>query len=357
MNCQKYLSLGTLLVAWAVVFAVQAKPHAAARSNSRLSQSNSAKPQSPELAEANELISQVIKLYGDRKYKEALPLAKRALEIREKALSPDDQLVRNAQVNLAEIYIALRKYQDADSPLDRAIKSYKNANPDDVRVGDLLERKAIVEYAKGYLGKAESAYEESLRIKEKAFGAGSPKTAQLLLSLGEFHQLTGNDEKSAAFYRRLISATEKRSGPDHNEQLIDAIARYLCALGKLKKQEEADKWQARLSSLQGAATPPAGDSSGTDAFQKGGVLNGKAISMPKPFYPPEARSARASGVVVVQVWIDESGNVLRACAVAGASQLRRVSELAAYSSKFSPTKLSGQPIKVTGVITYNFVRQ
>src|ERR1044071_5132745 len=44
----------------------------------------------------------------------------------------------------------------------------------------------------------------------------------------------------------------------------------------------------------------------------GGVLNGKAISLPKPAYPPIARAARASGTVVVQVVIDENGNVVSA---------------------------------------------
>jgi hypothetical protein len=29
---------------------------------------------------------------------------------------------------------------------------------------------------------------------------------------------------------------------------------------------------------------------------------------------------------------------------------------AAYQARFTPTKLSGKPVKVTGVITYNFVK-
>ncbi len=354
MKSQKYLVLRTLWGVLAFAIAIHAEsPEAQEPAGpSHPIQTASAKPHSTELAEADELIRRVVKLYSDRKYEEALPLAKRALQIREKALSADDQLVRVAQVNLAEVYIALQKYRDAKSPLDRAIKSYRNANPDDVRLGDTLERMALVEYAVGNPGKTESAYEEALRIREKIFGVGSVKTAETLLMLGEFHQLQGNDEKAATFFHRLISAIEKGSGPNQKEQLIDAIARYVCVLGKLRREEESDKWQARLSSLQGPVLPTGVRS---DTYLKGGILNGKAISLPKPFYPPEARFARASGTVVVQVWIDETGHVLRACAVSGPPQLRRVSELAAYGSRFSPTKLSGQPVKVTGIITYNFV--
>lgn len=89
----------------------------------------------------------------------------------------------------------------------------------------------------------------------------------------------------------------------------------------------------------------------------GGVLNGKAISLPKPAYPPIARQAHASGTVVVQVTIDENGNVISAAAVSGHPLLRAVAAAAARGARFSPTKLSGQPVKVTGVITYNFVAQ
>ncbi len=99
-----------------------------------------------------------------------------------------------------------------------------------------------------------------------------------------------------------------------------------------------------------APTPPRAPISG-------GVLNGKAISLPKPPYPPIAKQAHASGTVVVQVTIDENGNVISAHAVSGHPLLQAVAVAAARGARFSPTKLSGQPVKVTGVITYNFVAQ
>jgi periplasmic protein TonB len=89
----------------------------------------------------------------------------------------------------------------------------------------------------------------------------------------------------------------------------------------------------------------------------GGVLNGKAIHLVQPPYPPIARSAHASGQVVVQVLIDENGNVVAAHATSGHPLLAAAAVNAARSSRFSPTKLSGQPVKVNGVIIYNFVAQ
>lgn len=89
----------------------------------------------------------------------------------------------------------------------------------------------------------------------------------------------------------------------------------------------------------------------------GGVLNGKATSLPKPAYPPAARAVKASGSVAVQVVVDEQGNVLSARAISGHPLLRAASEAAAREAKFTPTKLSGKPVKVSGVINYNFVNE
>lgn len=103
--------------------------------------------------------------------------------------------------------------------------------------------------------------------------------------------------------------------------------------------------------------PPAPTPTPRTAPISGGVLNGKAISLPKPQYPPIARAAHAAGTVVVQVTIDENGSVISARAVSGHPLLQAVAVAAARNARFSPTKLSGQPVKVTGVIQYNFVAQ
>lgn len=100
---------------------------------------------------------------------------------------------------------------------------------------------------------------------------------------------------------------------------------------------------------------PASDSS--KAPIHGGVLNGKAISLPKPPYPAIARAARATGTVSVQVVVDERGCIKSARAVSGHPLLQMAAVQAAWKACFSPTRLQGQPVKVSGVITYNFVMQ
>jgi Ca-activated chloride channel family protein len=85
-----------------------------------------------------------------------------------------------------------------------------------------------------------------------------------------------------------------------------------------------------------------------------GVLNGQAISLPAPAYPATAKAARASGMVSVRVTIDESGNVIAATAVSGSPLLQAAAVAAARQAKFTPTMLSGKPVKVSGAIVYNF---
>lgn len=86
----------------------------------------------------------------------------------------------------------------------------------------------------------------------------------------------------------------------------------------------------------------------------GGVVNGKATSLPAPSYPAAASAANIKGSVNVAIVIDESGNVISATAVSGHPLLRSSAVTAAQNAKFAPTFISGQPVKVSGVVVYNF---
>src|ERR1043165_5492050 len=86
-----------------------------------------------------------------------------------------------------------------------------------------------------------------------------------------------------------------------------------------------------------------------------GVLNGKAITKPDRSSPRSAKAAKASGTVAVAVTVDESGNVISATAISGHPLLQAAAVAAARQAKFTPYKMDGAPVKVKGVLTYNFV--
>jgi len=87
------------------------------------------------------------------------------------------------------------------------------------------------------------------------------------------------------------------------------------------------------------------------------VLTSKAISLPQPAYPPLAKQIHMQGAVTVQILVDEQGKVMSAQTVSGHPTLAGAARDAAMRARFTPTVLNGVPVKVQGVITYNFVMQ
>lgn len=85
------------------------------------------------------------------------------------------------------------------------------------------------------------------------------------------------------------------------------------------------------------------------------IINSQAIYLPKPVYPEIAKRMRIQGTVNVQVLVDLDGRVISAKAVSGSPFLTIEAQKAALQARFSPTLLNDQPVKVSGVITYNFV--
>jgi protein TonB len=88
-----------------------------------------------------------------------------------------------------------------------------------------------------------------------------------------------------------------------------------------------------------------------------GVINSKALKKPSPPYPPLARKAHISGTVTVRILLDETGKVISARATDGHPLLQHAAIQAAYQAQFTPTMLSKQPVKATGIITYHFMLQ
>lgn len=88
-----------------------------------------------------------------------------------------------------------------------------------------------------------------------------------------------------------------------------------------------------------------------------GILNGRAVNLPKPAYPPIAKQMRAFGQVAVMVSVDEGGNVTAAKATSGNTLLRAPAEAAARQSRFNPIVVGDRAVKAMGIVLYNFINQ
>jgi TonB family protein len=300
----------------------------------------------PELAEAATLTNSVLKLYDAEKYDEALPLAKRALQIREKSLPRTDQRVSDAWTNLAEIYIGKLDYDAARKAFERVIDLQEEANgPENPRIAAALDRLAPLYFRTGNYSKAENAYKRALAVREKSLGTDNVQVARSLFALAEFYRVRREFQSALENYQRALRLYKKLSSTNTPE-FVRAREGYSC-LSYAKPDLTAE-----IQALWKEFVDPEQDS----PPEPGKVLNGRALSLPKPDYPPAARQLRLAGQVVVLVLIDETGKVISARDMCqGPLYLSEASVAAALNARFSPTKLSGMPVKVNGIIQYNFV--
>lgn len=304
---------------------------------------------SPELKEAADLTESVVKLINEKKYGEALSPAKRALEVRERLLPRNDPRIGNSLIYLIDIYTDKRDFGKAKEMLLRLLEHQtERFGPEHVKLAPTLERLGVHHFRDGANGDAEEAYKRALALKEKEYGMDHLEVAHTLFGLGELYRAFRDFERGSAVYRRALRIYAKHSGVSSAdfERTRDG---YSC-LGY--DTTNYDVFQ-ELNSIWKVVPP-----GGAIEAPFGSILNGKAITLPKPDYPQAARERRLAGKVIVKVTIDGNGNVISATDMcSGPPYLSESSVAAAYKARFSPTLVSGKPVHVYGVIQYNFVNR
>jgi TonB family protein len=301
---------------------------------------------SPELAEATRLSRDSVKLYEEKKFDAALPLAKRAVELREKALGPDHELLASSLNNVAGIYLATEKFGDAESLYKRSLGILeKKFGTESKYLLNTLESLALTRFVQRNYGDAEKLYLRALAIREKAFGPQHLETARYLSFLGGFYERTNKPAKAADYYKRSLAIEEKALGPN-DPDLAETLDNCACALIS-DEPDEAKRYQERASKIR--------NSTGNDTIkQSSGLLQGSAALRVQPEYPFEAKKNRAQGSVLVEVVVDECGRVINARALSGPNDLKAAAVSAARQWRFTRTKLARRPVKVIGTITFNF---
>ena len=335
----------------------------------RPAQTNTQAGASDEMAEAARLNAEVLRLYREGKYDEALPLAKRVLEIRERALGADDALVAYALHNLASIYAAKGKDGDAETLFNRALAIMeKRGGAESDLAADIRSQLGVLRlFARDYK-EAGPLLQRALSIKERLHGADDPSLVPALLNLTDLYILRGEAEQAHAFLGRAVSILE-REPPRHDPLMAKRLKGYYCPLMGLSgasDKELAGKvghaaWRfeepEKAAEYEKQQRERAARGEADDTVAQGGVLNGHAIKKPAPEYPPAAKQQRVMGIVVVKIIVDETGKVVEAEVVCGHPILAKAAIAAARGARFTPTTLSGMPVKVSGIITYNFVLQ
>jgi len=322
--------------------------------------------QADAVKEADSLSLQIVQLYEAGKFDEALPLAERALKLREEADGREHQSVAQALRNLGAIYHSKSKLDKARQLYKRALSIYeKNPTPNRTNIYNLLDALGILErFAFNNFTAAIENYERSLALKQSSLGAEHEDVIKTLYELAELYELLGRNDKALATHRRLIGIMEKREATKPDD-LILALNRFVCLSERLKMKTETAEAERRVEEIMAREEAkreqetkealPGVQISGGELVQSG-MINGRAISKPQPHYPAEAKRLRISGTVKIFVIVDETGRVIEAYPC-GHPLLSEAALRAAYRARFTPPLLDGKPVKVTGFITYNFVLQ
>ncbi|MEO7674262.1 MAG: energy transducer TonB [Pyrinomonadaceae bacterium] len=163
---------------------------------------------------------------------------------------------------------------------------------------------------------------------------------------------TGISVTPSTSLSRIYERYLKRDGPETSGSSIQSDGRR--SVGEVGTSS-ADTSETAASVDKIPDPPPVMKPKPPTMVSKG-VINGQAKFLPHPPYPKPAQMVGAQGAVSVQITIDETGKVISSKAINGHPLLRSAAEKAAWSAKFSPTFLSEVPVKVTGVIVYNFKR-
>jgi TonB family protein len=303
----------------------------------------------PGLVEAARLNNEAVGLYAAGKYEEALPLARRIVELRAKELGASHTLVGAALLNVAAVEGRLALTDEARKDYRRAAAIFEKGGDESLR--SLITAVDGLARLETDIRRAIDLHKRGLALKEKVHGPESIEVALTSFNLGHFYDLLGDDGEAERRFRRFLETAEKGKAGAEDDVAV-AYLRLACIAGRKGERDEA-------AALEAAADKVYLSAMGKRLPFDGGIINGKAVSKPPPSYPEEAKRVHAQGTITVEILVGEAGVVLGACAQRGRGHqsLKRASEFAAYRAQFTPTSINGKPVKVRGIITYNFVLQ
>ncbi|WP_437902736.1 tetratricopeptide repeat protein [Sorangium sp. So ce327] len=180
---------------------------------------NALGPEHPDVAITLHNLAALLKAKGD--YAAAEPLFRRALAIQEKALGPEHPDVATTLNNLAALLATKSDYAAAEPLFRRALtireKALGSEHPD---VAESLNSLAGLLYAKDDIVAAEPLLRRALTIQENALGSEHPDVAFSLNCLAELLQTKGDDAAAEPLYRRALAIREKTIGPEHPDVAV-----------------------------------------------------------------------------------------------------------------------------------------
>lgn len=238
------------------------------------------------------------------------------------------------------------------------IDAFKDFFPPKVRTKDTAITKLTLVSSRPFYGHTGRSYKVSIgELSGIAHAFATKKRFYVIVSLNTKDEaLQEKFLSSFVLPERQVEQPKVASAPNP-EQLENPQQAAQTAENPNEKVLDPNAPQTGAEGKTENAAPNAANNANTKQPEgkkpiNGGMLNGKAMYLPQPEIAP----GEASGVVLVQVLVDEQGTVIEARAVSGPQHLQARAVNAARLARFSPTTLMGEPVKVSGTLSYNFAR-
>jgi TonB family protein len=314
--------------------------------------STSAQDSNAKAERINKLNQQIVENFKARDFKQAQELGHEALELTLEAFGPQSLETANSHLNLGEIYVARKKYADASSHFRRSLEIFRlKPTENQKKVLRVLDSLTVTLTLDKKEVEAASIVEDLLSSATAALGAESKEILPYLITAKSFYVYTKNFEKAESLFAEQYRITRAVFGADSAE-VENVNDDFECYSLRFKPDERLKKSVAFFDAVRTDVQPkPIGDLRKIN----GGVVNGKAISLPIPDYPASSKARGSRGTVNVKILIDETGKVIFAKAICSDDQdIKRASEEAAMKAKFRPTTLEGKAVQVAGTVVYVF---
>jgi TonB family protein len=305
-----------------------------------------------------QLNTSVVESYKAGKFDNAQKFAQQALEMSIKLFGEKNTETATAYSNLAIILRDRKKYGESVINLEKAAQIYKSIpNLKGKLLIDTYELLALSQFFDGKKQDCEISFLKAIEAAETQYGAESKESLPIVLKLANFFAREKKYDNANELYLKSYSIVWKKYGRISDE--LEKISDSQVCFGPTNTDERTKQGKIFSDSLTKLREEIFGKDvplTVSPGIINAGVVNGKATYLAKPEYPQEAKAQGLQGSFIIKVTIDEQGTVIKARPMCGAGILEDAAAAAAMKSKFSPTLLNGTRVKVTGTLTYNFVR-
>jgi tetratricopeptide (TPR) repeat protein len=297
-----------------------------------------------------ELNQKLVESYKNNKLDDALKFSNQAVELSLKIFGADNVETAVAYTNLGTIQREKKKFKESVLSFQKANEIYlKISNVKGNGLIESYENLAFSQYLNKKYDESILLYLKAIELSEVKSGKENKELFSTTLDLANAYSKNNNFEKADEYYLNGTKLALKYFGRGSLEFLkIDFLRSSNC-----ERNKELD---VAYNKARKELIPAQVDSNPAEVINAG-VINGKAVYLARPVYPAEAKAKGLEGSFKVKVIIDEKGNIIYAKSDCGQGILGEASENAAYQSKFSPTVLNGKPVKILGIVIYNFVNQ